>query len=66
MSENDIIAEYVKENYPEILNTIDFACYRFQTAVRGLCEKVFDCFKNVDFTELKKAADEINRRNRKE
>lgn len=28
MNENDIIAEYVKERFPEILETFDFAAYR--------------------------------------
>ena len=28
MSEEEIIAKYVVENYPEILNTISFAGYR--------------------------------------
>ena len=33
MSENDIIAEYVKEQFPEILKTFDFAFYRL--CIRG-------------------------------
>lgn len=28
MSEEEIIAKYVMEKYPEILNTIDYASYR--------------------------------------
>lgn len=28
MSENDYIAEYIKENRPEIVHSIDFYCWK--------------------------------------
>ena len=30
MSENDVIAEYVKEQYPWILDTTDFVAYKLK------------------------------------
>ena len=52
MNENDIIAKYIKEKYPELLNTTDFALYKFSCA----CIKVVDEFKkafgNINFSKL--------------
>lgn len=31
MTENDIIAMYVKERYPELINTVDFSMFRLKT-----------------------------------
>lgn len=31
MNENDIIAMYVKEKYPELINTVDFSMFRLKT-----------------------------------
>ena len=31
MSENDSIALYVKEKYPELINTVDFSMFRLKT-----------------------------------
>ena len=49
MGENDIIADYVKEHYPEILETIDFNLYKLSYACRSFCESFSDAFKKVDF-----------------
>lgn len=39
-SENDILAEYVRQNHPNIANSLEFAAYRFgvkfMDAVSGL------------------------------
>lgn len=38
-SENDYIAEFVKERYPEILDTFEYASYRLNVA----CCELRDC-----------------------
>ncbi len=35
-SNNDILAEYVREKYPEILRTIDFALYSFKEHIKNM------------------------------
>lgn len=48
-SENDILAEYVRQNHPKIACSLDFAAYRFGVklseavstlvdGIRGICE----------------------------
>lgn len=53
MSKNDIIAEYVKHNYPEILETTDFAIFSFQMAVRSFAKTFSEVIKKVNFEKLK-------------
>lgn len=62
MSDNDVIAEYVKAHYPEILETIDFKLYKLSYACRSFCESFSDAFKKVDFEKLKDLAVELNER----
>lgn len=45
MSENDVIAEYVKERYPWILDTIDFAEYKFKTQCKIMAIKLTAVFR---------------------
>lgn len=52
MSENDIIAEYVKENYPEILNTTDFALYRLSVALRKFIDDFKKAVSNISIKEF--------------
>ena len=52
MSENDIIAEYVKENHPEILNTADFALYRISVALRKFINDFNKAFSNISIEEF--------------
>ena len=59
MSENDLIAEYVKEHYPELLGTTDFALYKFSKAVLEVRDKIIEAVKKVDFCKLSKAAHEV-------
>ena len=40
MSENDVIAEYVKERYPWILDTIDFAAYKFKMKWKAMVNEI--------------------------
>ena len=52
MNKNDIIAEYIKERYPELLNTTDFALYKFSCACRKIVDGLKEAFGNIDFSEL--------------
>ena len=52
MNENDIIAEYIKEKYPELLNTTDFALYKFYCACRKVVDELKKTFRNIDFSKL--------------
>lgn len=60
MKEDEIIAQYVKERYPEILRTYDFAIYEFHTACREFCDDFVRAIRKVDFTKLKQLVDEQN------
>lgn len=44
MTENDIIAEYIKQNYPHLLKTVEFTFFRFgytvQSAVKVITDKI--------------------------
>ena len=62
MSDNDVIAEYVKAHYPEILKTIDFNLYKLSYACRSFCESFSNAFKGVDLKKLVDLADEFNER----
>ena len=62
MGENDVIADYVKEHYPEILETIDFNLYKLSYACRSFCESFSNAFKGVDLKKLVDLADEFNER----
>ena len=53
MSENDIIAEYIKEKYPELLKGPDFAFYRLCNAAKI----IVNCFSET-FEKLKYAIEE--------
>lgn len=52
MSENDIIAEYVKERFPEILETFDFKEYTLLIIVREGINKLFETLeKPIEFLQ---------------
>ena len=46
MSENDIIAEYVKERYPWILDTIDFVVYKLKMKCKTMINNFIDVYRN--------------------
>lgn len=48
MSENDYIAEYVKEKMPEITHTFDFAMWKFVRSLKNFAEKISKVFKKGD------------------
>lgn len=41
-TENDIIAEYVRRNFPEILETTDFAVYKFHESLNDLGQELWN------------------------
>ena len=61
MSENDYIAEYIKEKYPRLLG-VDFAIWKFGRAIQTMAQEIVDIFKGMTPEEreeaLKEAADE--------
>lgn len=65
MNENDLIAEYVKERYPEILQTMDFAVFKLSACCRRIANEIIESLKNIDFVELQLMVDEFNKRNEK-
>lgn len=49
MSENDIIAEYIKERMPELLTTCDFALYRFGRRLKEMASDVAEAAMKIDW-----------------
>ena len=47
MTENDYIAEYVKERCPELLNTMDFSLWRFRKASEEAMDVLCDRLSNI-------------------
>lgn len=47
MSENDYIAEYVKEKRPEIIGTIDFVAWKFRKVVSNTVKTVTEAIKRL-------------------
>lgn len=62
MTRNDVIAEYVKERFPEILTTIDFAVFNFKMACKSSVDSFEKAIKKIDFSHLQKTVDDWNRR----
>ena len=62
MNNNDLIAEYVKEKYPEILTTCDFAVFQLKAAVAELGKNIGNGIKeivdSIDWKQLKQISDE--------
>ena len=58
MNENDIIAEYVKERYPELLTAIEFTFYKLGCALKNVVSSVVETAKRIDLGELVKAMKE--------
>jgi len=57
MSENDIIAEYVKREFPEILKTFSFASFRLRIACRNFADSCIEAIKKFD-SSLAQAAEQ--------
>ena len=61
-NENDLIAEYIKENYPELIATMDFALFRIRKACQQFTINFLDSFKKIDLSELKKSINDFNQK----
>ena len=61
MSENDYIAEYIKEKYPRLLG-VDFLIWKFGRAIQTMVQEIVDIFEGMTPEEreeaLREAADE--------
>lgn len=60
MKEDEIIAQYVKERYPQMLSTADFAIYKICMEWREFYDAFARAVRKVDFTKLKPLVDEQN------
>lgn len=47
MTENDYIAEYVKERCPELLNTMDFSLWKFRKASDEATDELCNHLSNL-------------------
>ena len=58
MNENDIIAEYVKSKFPNILSTADFALYRLGYRLQEIASGVVEAAMQIDWEAVSKAMKE--------
>lgn len=59
MNENDVIAEYVKEQYPELLETFEFAIFRLKKAAEKMANDFMESLKSIDFSKLTEAINKM-------
>lgn len=52
MTENDYIAEYVKEKRPEIIETPSYLIWRIGKTVSNLADDIIDAFRKIDWSEV--------------
>lgn len=57
MTENDYIAEYIKEKYPTLLG-LDFAMWKVGKIAVDAGRKIVEAFNNVDWSKLNLSEDE--------
>ena len=50
MTDNDYIAEYIKENYPTLLG-LDFALWKMGKITFNVGRKIVEVFNNVDWSK---------------
>lgn len=62
MTENDIIAEYVKRKHPEILASADFAAFHVCMDCKSFSDAFSRSIRNIDFSKLKEALKHLNER----
>lgn len=60
MTENDIIAEYVKRKHPEILTSIDFAVFHIGMVCSIFSDGIRAKLKRIDFSRLEEALKKVN------
>ena len=51
-NDNEIIAAYVKERYPEILKTSDFALYKIGKRCNMFVTALADAFKKINVVDV--------------
>lgn len=52
MTENDYIAEYVKERCPELLNTVDYNMWKLGKVASEFVQKIADSIKAIDWSKM--------------
>jgi len=52
MTDNDYIAEYVKERCPELLNTTDYSLWKLGKAVSEAVQTLVEGFKAIDWSKV--------------
>lgn len=60
MSENDLIAEYIKQERPEILHSVDFTVFKMRHALLSFTECFTKAMKNIDFDKLKQLSEQMD------
>ena len=60
MTENDYIAEYVKERCPELLNTVDYGLWRLSKAASVAVQTMVDSIKAIDWSKVSIGEQEDN------
>lgn len=61
MSENDYIAEYVKENHPEIITSFNFGLWKAQKILNNSLQRMVENLKTIDFSGLNKALEDMKK-----
>ena len=52
MTENDYIAEYIKEKYPQLLS-VDFGLWKFGRQISNAARTLGEVFSKIDYNVLK-------------
>lgn len=52
MTENDYIAEYIKEKRPEIIETPSYLIWRIGKTVSNMVGDIIDTFRKIDWSKV--------------
>ena len=52
MSENDYIAEYIKERRPELIRSFDFVFWKMSRITENAVKKIIDAFSGIDLSSV--------------
>ena len=52
MSENDYIAEYIKERRPELIRSFDFIIWKMSRITEDAVKKIIDAFSGIDLSSV--------------
>lgn len=62
-TENDYIAEYVKQKHPEILQSLDFLCWKagrvLSDALKTATDAIVGLFKGLSLEDIKELKEEL-------